>query len=187
MPHKDSTENASGVAGEQPPSADRGILNTVDADTDAELKEKAEEFYDNLSDKQKGVVQAKQRAEHYLAKIMHADSKAEQVGQMDRKVMNGSVFAQAARLQVSEAGYDGAENEDEEEGREGDDKADSKQHSTAAADMGADDNQVQAESSDADGIEQKAEKDEAERRGAHTTEERKHKHHKHHEHRAAAE
>ena len=115
MPHRDSAVADSSQASERAASLDRGILNTVATEDDADVDGKALHFYQQLSDKQKKVVQAKQRTQELLAKITHSDSKAEQVERMDEQVMSGSVFGQAARLQVAEGGYDGAEEAGEEE------------------------------------------------------------------------
>ena len=177
MPHKEeSAVKESKEAISHPPAAvDRGILNTVAASTDddADLTKNAEQFYSQLSEKQKGVVQAKQRAEEYLAEITHADTKAEQVERMDKKVMNGSVFRQAARLQVSEAGYDGAEeegdeDEDEEEERgEKEKEADDKGDAERDEDEDGDETQQSTEGKQADDESVSGEADETEQ----TTEE----------------
>lgn len=120
MPHEDNTADVGSRASEQPAAFfDRGILNTVECEGQSvsELEQSALHFYQQLSDKQRAVLQAKQRTEERLASITHADTKVEQVDAMDRQVMSGAVFRQAARLAVAEAGYDGAERGKEQKER----------------------------------------------------------------------
>ena len=127
MPYRDCAAKVRHDGSEPHAYIDRGIINSVAAEDDdcaVDLDKRAEQFYDGLSDKQKRVVAAKQRTEDYLARITHADTKSEQVGRMDRSVMNGSVFANAAQLHVVEEGYDTVEDgTDGDQDEERDDEA----------------------------------------------------------------
>ena len=126
MPQKDSAARRD--------SEDKAAVH---ADSGA-LQLEADSLYDGLSEAQRGVEAAKQRAEQRMAAVTKADTKAEQVERMDRRVMNGSVFAQAAQLDIPEAGYDGEEGDgaEEAEGQEVEAEEDDEEEATTTVQSG---------------------------------------------------